>query len=501
MRLGPRYQVLALLGEGAMGQVFLVRHLELGRKEAVKVLKPEVARDERFVARFRREARATNRLNHPNIVAMYDFGRLPDGRFYLAMEYVDGASLSRVLAEGDGLSQSEALIVISQLAAAIEHAHSRGVLHRDLKPANLMLIQRKGRDDLLKVLDFGVAKIISPEYRESVMVSQEGIVFGTPLYMAPEQFESSDHDPRSDIYAVGCIGFELLTGEPPFFGKISEVVMAHAEQAPPRVSDLVAGAPRELDRIILRCLAKDPARRYQTGGELLADLVTLHPQHGEATGPSDSGPVPNLSRYDLYQSYDADTMHSTVGRDPAGQDNGEADEEDEETRRTGKRQALLLELAQAFLDRGISDVRLTVTVADARALDRGIEQCDAERAELAERGSRAEQARRERESMLRFAVGELRFDRDRGCGDPDLDYQISELESRLAELLSEAEAPDKQLAEEATELVVRRAEIEARRPQIYRRLHLLVEEYLANSAKDAHLASRVARYRALCEDQ
>ncbi len=316
MKLGPRYQVLALLGEGAMGQVFLAKHVELNRKEAVKVLKPEVASDERFIARFRREARATNRLYHPNVVAMYDFGQLPDSRFYLAMEYVDGAPLSTLLSAGERFSNQEAVSLVCQLTAAVEHAHSRGVLHRDLKPANLMLIRHRGREDQLKVLDLVVAKIISPEYQESMMVSQEGVIFGTPLYMSPEQFESVAHDPRSDIYAIGCIAFELFTGEPPFFGKVSRVVVAHAEEPPPRVSDFVAGSPPELDRIICRCMAKEPDDRYQTGGELLADLVTLHPQHGQLEGQSDSGLVPNLARYDLYESYAQSGKHPIMGREP-----------------------------------------------------------------------------------------------------------------------------------------------------------------------------------------
>lgn len=474
-----------------MGQVFLVKHLETGRKEAVKVLRPEVATDRRFVARFRREARATNRLYHPNVVAMHDFGQLPDGRFYLAMEYVDGAPLHTLLTEGERLSLGDAVSLACQLTAAVEHAHSRGVLHRDLKPANLMLIRHKGREDQLKVLDFGVAKIISPEYQESLMVSQEGIVFGTPLYMAPEQFESRADDPRSDVYAVGCIAFEMLTGEPPFFGKISEVVSAHVEQPPPRVSDLVAGTPAEVDQVIARCLAKDTEERYQTCGDLLADLVTLHPMHSQITSSSESGLVPNLARYDIYESYAQSGKHPILGREPMPDGAGSSSAD---ALRLRQSEAALRELSEALLDCGAADVRLTITVADARAVEHEIRQLEAERTELDERRTRAEQTWREREGMLRFAAGELRFERDRGNDDPDLEFQVDELENRLAEIMAENDAHKQRLAEDAIELAVRYAEAEAKRPEIYNRLEMLVDDVAPQFADDTVLTPYLVKY-------
>src|SRR5688500_10491590 len=169
-----------------MGEVYLVEHLGLARKEALKILRSTMDDSPSLVTRFRREARATNRLQHPNIVAIHDFGRLPDGRFYIATEYAEGDSLDRVIARIGVFPVARAVPILIQLADAIDHAHSRGVIHRDLKPANLMLYERRGGDQL-KVLDFGVAKIIAPDDVDSILATGQGEIFGTPAYMAPEQ--------------------------------------------------------------------------------------------------------------------------------------------------------------------------------------------------------------------------------------------------------------------------------------------------------------------------
>lgn len=484
-----------------MGQVFLAKHREAGRNEAVKVLKPEVASEPRFVARFRREARATNRLHHPNIVAMHDFGQLPDGRFYMAMEYVDGAPISVLLRETGRFAVERVVHVACQLASAVEHAHSRGVVHRDLKPANLMLVESRNREDVLKILDFGVAKIISPEYTESIMVSQQGVVFGTPLYMAPEQFQDNTYDPRSDLYAIGCIVCELLTGRPPFVGSVQELVIAHTETAPTRPSLLVPGTSTLLDDIIMRCLVKQPEVRYQSAGELLGDLVTLHPRHGHIPGPDSAGvPVPNLAPYELYESLSS--MAHTLSREPSfpGAAEPATDRMDRERAAEERRQALLqalVELGEALLDHGAGDVLLTVTVADVRSVEHELGACDIEIRTLAERESRIEQGAREREGMLRFAIGELTFERDRGATDPTLDYQIGELEKRLGEVRRESRAELSRLAEQAIELAARKDEIEERRAEIYARLVQLVDDISPAFDHELSLAPLIDRYQCL----
>jgi serine/threonine-protein kinase len=266
--LDERYRILKKLGQGGMGEVYLAEHLHLVRREALKVLHPSLAKQPEFVSRFRREARAINRLQHPNIVTVHNFGQLPDGRFYLAMEYAEGESLANLIDERGPLDIHRALDVLEQLADAIDHAHTRGVVHRDLKPDNLLLVDRPGRPDHLKVLDFGIAKIVAADYLESLRATPQGEVFGTVDYMAPEQLTGSATDPRSDLYAVGCIAYELFTGKPPFVGRSVEVVNQHLRAKPEPPSAQRAEVTPAMDALVLRCIEKQPKRRFQSGGEL-----------------------------------------------------------------------------------------------------------------------------------------------------------------------------------------------------------------------------------------
>jgi serine/threonine protein kinase len=246
--LNDRWRILSELGRGGMGEVYLAEHVKLARKEALKILMPSLATDAQFVARFRREARAVNRLRHPNIIAVYDFGQLPDGRFYLAMEYADGQSVYKLLKRDEHFAVPRALGVLGQLAYAVHHAHSRGVLHRDLKPDNLILLE----DETLKVLDFGIAKIVSLDNVESVAVSTGNQVWGSPRYMAPERVRGVGKDPRSDIYSIGCIAFELVVGVPPFLGTSDEIIRAHLNDPPdsPGKCRPSLNIPPELDAVI-----------------------------------------------------------------------------------------------------------------------------------------------------------------------------------------------------------------------------------------------------------
>jgi serine/threonine protein kinase len=254
-----------------MGEVFLVEHVETGRKEALKILMPFLATDPMFVSRFRREARAINRLRHPNIIEVYDFGQLPDDRFYLAMEYAAGESVHRSIKRQGWFDVPHTLHLLGQLAYAVHHAHSRGVVHRDLKPDNLILV---GEGEQLKVLDFGIAKIVAADHDESVALSTGRIVWGTPTYMSPERAAGIGNDPRSDLYAMGCLAYELLVGEPPFRGHSTDVVKAHLTEKPARPGELhpERGIPAELDEVIARCLVKAPEHRFQTAAALYAAL-------------------------------------------------------------------------------------------------------------------------------------------------------------------------------------------------------------------------------------
>ena len=266
-----RWRILSALGRGGMGDVYLAENVALGRKEALKIIKPSLAADPQFVSRFRREARAINRLRHPNIIAVHDFGRLSDDRFYMALEYAEGQSVHELLGRNDHFAVPRALHVLGQLAYAVHHAHSRGVVHRDLKPDNLILV---GEDETLKVLDFGIAKIVDPEHADSIAVSTGNLVYGTARYLSPERAAGIGNDPRSDLYSIGILAFELVVGGPPFTGSAEEVVRAHLTHVPERPSAWrpSLAIPKELDAVVLRCLEKKPERRFQTAAELYAAL-------------------------------------------------------------------------------------------------------------------------------------------------------------------------------------------------------------------------------------
>lgn len=267
--------MIKLLGAGAMGEVYLVQNVAVGRYEALKVLKKVEQNQADLVAqgRFKREVRAAQLLAHQNIVATYDAGQLADGRMYLTMEYVEGISLHDLLQQRGPLPIALAVGILAEAADAIHHAHAAGVMHRDIKPHNIVLAEHPN-GKLVRILDFGMAKILDNNLKESMVLSADGAIFGTPQYMSPEQCKGLPPDPRTDVYALGCVGFELLLGEPPFRGALAPLFGMHLAK-PPRVPSTVdpdAGIPRELDAVILRCLEKAPEKRFQTGGDLCAAL-------------------------------------------------------------------------------------------------------------------------------------------------------------------------------------------------------------------------------------
>jgi serine/threonine protein kinase len=277
-QLTEQYIAKKLLGAGAMGEVYLIENLAANRLEGLKVLK--VIEDPRerahAVARFKREIRAGHRLAHQNIVPTYDSGQLPDGRLFLTMEYIAGPTLSSLIQARGSLPIPMTLGILAEIADALHHAHLAGVVHRDLKPHNLMLADHPN-GKIVKMLDFGLAKILFGDLEESLIVSGTGTVFGTPLYMSPEQCQGKPPDPRSDIYAVGCIAFELLIGEPPFKGMIAPMFAAHIRK-PPRVPSEVkpdAGIPKQLDDIVMCCLQKPAELRFQNGAALCAALQSV----------------------------------------------------------------------------------------------------------------------------------------------------------------------------------------------------------------------------------
>jgi eukaryotic-like serine/threonine-protein kinase len=264
------YRIIAPLGEGGMGAVYLAEHPLIGKRVAIKVLHPELAGDPELVARFFQEARAVNEIGHPNIVDIIDFGTTTNGIVYLMMEYLEGRSLAQWIREEGPLHPADAVWVAEQVAEALATSHARGIVHRDLKPDNVFLLA--GPRPRVKVLDFGIAKLNGPG--QASARTRMGVVLGTPAYMAPEQCEGRpDIDGRVDVYALGVMLHEMLTGETPFqadgFGAML-VMHLTAEPSPPSLRR--PELPSSLDAIVLRALEKDPARRFGSMSELCGAL-------------------------------------------------------------------------------------------------------------------------------------------------------------------------------------------------------------------------------------
>jgi hypothetical protein len=270
------YQLERLLGEGSMGRVFQARHIRLGRQVALKMLRPQHAHDVSFVRRFFQEARSVNQINHEHIVEIFDFVEEVDrGEVYCVMELLRGQSLAQVMKE-EKLTLARVQRIGVQVCAALGAAHKVGVVHRDVKPDNLFLTHRGGQADFVKVLDFGVAKILTSEGSNGTL---DGTIIGTPTYMAPEQAAGLPVDHRADIYAVGNLLYEMLAGHPPFqapaFGHL--VVQIITQAPPPLPPQLASGEPMPpgLAELVLRCLAKEPEHRPRSLAEVTTALLTL----------------------------------------------------------------------------------------------------------------------------------------------------------------------------------------------------------------------------------
>jgi serine/threonine-protein kinase len=273
-RLG-QYTLEKKLGEGGMGAVYRARHALLRRPTAIKLLPPETAGEDN-IRRFEREVQLTAELSHPSTVAIFDYGRTPDGVFYYAMEYLDGVNLQKLAAIDGPQPAARVAHILQQVCGALSEAHRVGLIHRDIKPANIILCERGGMPDVAKVVDFGLVKRFEPGAADETMVQTGShVVLGTPLYLAPEAFAGGwAIDARCDLYAVGAVGYFLLTGAPVFSGKtVVEICAHHLHTAPEPLSARTANAvPPGLERLILQCLAKSPADRPPDAAALQQQL-------------------------------------------------------------------------------------------------------------------------------------------------------------------------------------------------------------------------------------
>src|SRR5215813_5035275 len=260
-----RYRIIRKLGAGGMADVYLAEDQELGRQVAIKILNDRHAADDSFIERFRREAKNAAGLSHPNIVSIYDRGEA-EGTYYIAMEFLDGRSLKELIVGRGPAPIKTAIDYARQILAAVGFAHKHGIVHRDIKPHNVLV----GPEGRLKVTDFGIARSGASQ------MTEVGSIIGTAQYLSPEQARGAPVDQTSDLYSVGVVLYEMLTGQVPFTGDTPlEIAMKHLSEVPKPPSELRPDVPHDLDSVVLRALAKDPADRYESAEEMDADLARV----------------------------------------------------------------------------------------------------------------------------------------------------------------------------------------------------------------------------------
>lgn len=274
--LADKYEIIEVIGGGAMGLVYKAKHLLMKRQVAIKMLHPNAVASANTLQRFQQEAEAASCLNHPNILTVFDFGVTAQGQPYLVMDYLEGTNLATLIEKETCIPFRRALGIFLQMAAGLQHAHSKGVIHRDLKPSNIMLVSFEGDEDFVKIVDFGIAKVLnrdsaSDEPDSSGNLTRTGEIFGSPLYMSPEQCRGRKLDARSDIYSMGCVMYRVLTGKPPLVGiDLLECMYKHVNEMPAPFCDACPdfNIPPDFESVIFKALAKDPDDRYQQMSEL-----------------------------------------------------------------------------------------------------------------------------------------------------------------------------------------------------------------------------------------
>ncbi len=327
--LSGRYELSHLVARGGMAEVYRAHDRLLDRPVALKVLFPELSVDRAFVERFRREAQAAANLSHPNIVPVFDWGE-DGGTYFIVMEFIDGRALSSILRSAGPMHPDRAAEIGADVAIALAYAHRHGVIHRDVKPGNVLITE----DGIVKVTDFGIARAVNTE--ESL--TQTGAVMGTATYFSPEQAEGMGVDARTDIYSLGVVLFEMVTGRPPFMGDTPVAVASkHVRENPPTPREINPAVPPDLEAIILKCLAKSPEYRYATGDDLRVDLLRF--REGRAVGAVAPPMMPtNVGTTQAVPYGATQTLHQIAGQEP----------EEPERSRTGLYAAVLLALLAAL---------------------------------------------------------------------------------------------------------------------------------------------------------
>ena len=271
--IAGRYRLTRLLGQGGMGEVYAAEHVHITKRVAVKVLHPEIGSNPEALARFKQEAQSASSIGHDNIVLIDDFGQMDDGRFYLCMEFLEGASLAEEMAIPGAMESVRALSLMLQVCDGLSAAHKKGIVHRDMKPENVFITRRSDGEELVKILDFGIAKVSGTD--ENQGLTKTGTVFGTPHYMSPEQALGQKLDHRADVYSMGVMLFEVFTGQVPFKAEsFMGILSQHITKPPPAPSTMTPGRSiaRPIEAIILKAMSKEPDKRHGTMAELRVEL-------------------------------------------------------------------------------------------------------------------------------------------------------------------------------------------------------------------------------------
>ncbi|GEM_PF-1967700 len=295
--LAGRYELLKIIGQGGMGCVFLARHKQVGRHYAVKVLWRRHDEDKRICQRFLQEAKIAGSLSHVNLTSVYDYGETEEGYPFIVMDFVDGVSLSELLDSHERIDIPRAIGIFRQICAGLLYAHEKGLVHRDLKPANVMLVNHEGAE-LVKIVDFGIAKVIAKPGENVQELTGSGEIFGSPYYASPEQCMGQSVDARSDVYSLGCLMFQVLTGHRPVEGENPiQTIIKHIQQQPPSFAEVRPdhGVPEALENIVLKCMAKSPDERYQSVAAVSEELSRFRPAGAGSGQAAGDGRLPPLS--------------------------------------------------------------------------------------------------------------------------------------------------------------------------------------------------------------